>query len=98
MGSNPCKRLVEKAIGPDGEPFTVTGQTARTLVALVEAGEAGVTALEIASWAFRLSHYIMVLRHRHRLAIPMIWEAHEGGNHGRYVLRSTVTIIEIISS
>lgn len=55
------------------------------------------TALEIASWAFRLSHYVMVLRHKHRLAIPMLWEAHEGGKHGRYVLRSTVTILEIIA-
>lgn len=93
----PHKRLVVKAAGPEGQPFTVTGQTARTLLALVKAEAAGVTALEIASWAFRLSHYVMVLRHTHRLAIPMIWEAHEGGKHGRYVLRSAVTILEIIS-
>lgn len=93
----PRKRLVVKATGPEGQPFTVTGQTARTLLALVKAEAVGVTALEIASWAFRLSHYIMVLRHKHRLAIRMLWEAHEGGKHGRYVLRSTVTILEIIS-
>lgn len=93
----PQKRLVVKATGPEGQPFTVTGQTARALLALVKAGAAGVTALEIASWAFRLSHYVMVLRHKHRLAIPMLWEAHEGGKHGRYVLRSTVTILEIIA-
>lgn len=93
----PHKRLVVKATGPEGQPFTVTGQVARTLLALVKAGAAGVTALEIASWAFRVSHYVMVLRHKHRLEIPMIWEAHEGGKHGRYVLQSTVTIIEIIS-
>lgn len=93
----PRKRLIVKAKGPDGQPFTVTGQTARTLLALVKAEAAGVTALEIASWAFRLSHYVMVLRHKHRLAIPMLWEAHEGGKHGRYVLRSSVTILEMIS-
>lgn len=93
----PFKRLVVKALGPEGQPFTVTGQTARTLLALVKAGAAGVTALEIASWAFRLSHYVMVLRHKHRLAIPMLWEAHEGGKHGRYILRPNVTILEIIS-
>ena len=93
----PRKGLLVKAKREDGQPFTVTGQTARTLLALVKAGAAGVTALEIASWAFRLSHYIMVLRHKHRLAIPMQWEAHEGGKHGRYVLRSTVTIVEVIS-
>jgi hypothetical protein len=93
----PRKRLVVKALGPESQPFTVTGQTARTLLALVKAGAAGVTALEVSSWAFRLSHYVMVLRHKHRLAIPLQWEAHEGGKHGRYVLRSTVTIIEVIS-
>jgi hypothetical protein len=93
----PRKGLLVRAKGPDGQRFTVTGQTARTLLALVKAGAAGVTALEIASWAFRLSHYVMVLRHKHRLAIPMQWEAHECGKHGRYVLRSTVTIIEVIS-
>lgn len=93
----PRKGLLVRAKGPDGQPFTVTGQTARTLLALVKAGAAGVTALEVASWASRLSHYVMVLRHKHQLAIPMQWEAHEGGKHGRYVLRSTVTIIEVIS-
>ncbi|KPH57657.1 hypothetical protein ADT71_28490 [Novosphingobium sp. ST904] len=93
----PFKRLVVKATGPEDQPITVTGQTARTLLALVKAGAAGVTALEIASWAFRLSHYIMVLRHKHRLAIPMLWEAHEGGKHGRYVLCSAVTLLTIIS-
>lgn len=91
------KRLVVKALGSEDQPFTVTGQTARTLLALIKAGAAGVTAIEISSWAFRLSHYVMVLRHKHRLAIPMFWEAHEGGKHGRYILRSTVTILEIIS-
>ncbi|WP_420821300.1 winged helix domain-containing protein [Pseudopontixanthobacter vadosimaris] len=75
----------------------MTGQTARTLLALVNAGATGVTALEVASWAFRLSHSVMVLRHKHRLAIPMKWEAHERSKHGRYVLRSTVTIIEVTS-
>ena len=94
----PRKGLLVRAKGPDGLPVTVTGQTARTLLALVKAGAAGVTALEVASWAFRLSHYVLVLRRRHRLAIPMQWEAHEGGKHGRYFLRSTVTIIEVISA
>ena len=94
----PHKRLIVKAIGPEGQPFTVTGQTARTLLALVKAEAVGVTALEIASWAFRLSHYVMVLRHKHGLAIPIFWEAHDGGRHGRYVLRSTVILIEVISN
>lgn len=98
MRNNSRKRLVVKAFGPDGQTFSVTGQIARTLLSLIDAGKSGVTAHEIASWAFRLSHYIMVLRHKHRLEIVMLWEAHEGGKHGRYVLRSTVTIVEIISN
>lgn len=63
------KRLVVKAIGPNGQPFTVIGQFARTLLALVDAGARGVTARELASWAFRLSHYVLILRHRHGLSI-----------------------------
>ena len=93
----PRKRLVVKAIGPDGQPFTLIGQFARTLLALVEAGPRGVTARELASWAFRLSHYVLILRHRHGLSIVTQWEAHEGGKHARYVLRCTVTILQPVS-
>ena len=75
----PRKRLIVKAIGPDGQPFNVTGQFARTLLAMVEAGARGVTARELASWAFRLSHYVLILRHRHGLSIITQWEPHEGG-------------------
>jgi len=93
----PRKRLVVKAIGPDGQPFTVTGQNAKALLALVKAGAAGVTALDVAAWAFRLAAHCHVLRHRHHLSIFTLWEGHEGGRHARYVLRSTVTILEIIA-
>jgi hypothetical protein len=56
LAGQPHKRRVRgeptiDAIGPFGR-FTVTGQTARALVALVKAGPAGVTALEVNSWAF----------------------------------------------
>lgn len=94
--TRPRKRLRAKARAPDGQPFTVTGQPARAVLALLKAGAAGVTAMEVSSWAFRLSHYVMVLRHQHGLEIVTQWEAHEGGRHGRYVLRSTVIILEII--
>lgn len=93
----PRKRLVVKAIGPDGQPFTVTGQNAKALLALVKAGAAGVTALDVAAWAFRLAAHCHVLRHRHRLSIITLWEGHEGGRHARYVLRSSVTIIQPVS-
>lgn len=93
----PRKRLVVKAIGPDGQQFTVAGQFARTLLALVEAGARGATAKELANWAFRLSHYVLILRHRHGLSIITQWEAHDGGKHARYVLRSSVTILQPVS-
>jgi hypothetical protein len=81
------------AIGPDGR-FMVTGQTARALVALVKAGPAGVTALELSSWALRLSAYIHRLRHENGLAIVTERERHDGGWHGRFVLRCPVILLE----
>ncbi len=93
----PRKRLVVKAIGPDGQRFTVTGQNAKALLALVKADAAGVTALDVAAWAFRLAAHCHVLRHRHRLSIVTLWEGHEGGRHARYVLRSSVTILQPVS-
>ena len=97
LSGGPRKRLVVKAIGPDGKPFTVTGQNAKALLALVKAGAAGVTALDVAAWAFRLAAHGHVLRHRHGLSIITRWEEHEGGRHARYVLRSTVTILQPVS-
>jgi hypothetical protein len=91
------KRLVVKAIDPDGQPFTVTGQNAKALLALVKAGATGVTALEVAAWAFRLAAHCHVLRHTHRLSIITLWERHEGGRHARYVLRSRVSILKPVS-
>lgn len=93
----PRKRLVVQAIGPEGQPFTVTGQFARTLLALVEAGARGVTAQDLASWAFRLSHYVHHLRHKCALSIETLHEAHEGGKHARYVMRCSVTILRPVS-
>jgi hypothetical protein len=77
--------------GPLGR-FVVTGQTARALVALVKAGKAGVTALEVNSWAYRLGAYVHRLRHENGLAIETVREPHDGGWHGRYVLRCPVVL------
>ena len=75
----------------------VTGRFAQTLKALVDTGEKGVTALDLAHWAVRHSHYIWVLRRKHGLNIATFEESHGGdypGRHGRYVLKSTVEIID----
>ena len=87
------KRRTLTAIGPDGA-FTVSGQVAKALAALLSAGAAGVTALEVNSWAYRLGAYVHTLRHRYGLVIETVRELHEGGWHGRYVLRSPVSIGE----
>ncbi|MES2119721.1 MAG: hypothetical protein V4513_03990 [Pseudomonadota bacterium] len=79
------------AVGPQGR-FTVAGQEAKALLALVSAGSDGRTALEVASWAYRFGAYVWKLRHRYGLAIETRRELHEGGWHARYVLASPVTI------
>jgi hypothetical protein len=93
-GANGKKRQALSAVGPDG-PFVVRGQMAKTLRALVAAGDRGATAQEVSSWAFRLGGYVYFLRHVHGLVIELQREPHEGGWHGRYVLRSNVTITTV---
>ena len=74
--------------------ITVHGQTAKALLALVEAGLKGVTALEAASWAYRFAAYCHDLRRKHGLSIRTERESHPGGWHGRHVLDSDVRIQE----
>ena len=59
----------------------VVGRYAQTLMALVEAGPRGVTALEMSSWTLRLSHYIFILRTRDGLNIETQNEPHDGGTY-----------------
>ncbi len=92
MPSRPYRRIVIEAVGPNG-PFAVIGQVGKALVALVENGAAGVTALEVHSWAYRLGAYVHTLRHDYGLAIETVHEDHEGGWHARYRLLSPVSII-----
>jgi len=96
--TTPRKRLVVKANGPGGQPFTETGQVAKVLLALLEAGEAGITPLARQTWSLRLSDHVRKLRNRRDLVIVTLWGRHDDGRHARYVLRSSVTIIEIISN
>ena len=76
----------------DDRPFIVRGQVAKALVALVSGGDRGVSALEVAGWAYRLAAYCYELRTRYGLAIRTEREEHPGGWHGRHVLETPVTI------
>ena len=81
------------AHSPEGDrPFIVRGQTAKALIALVCGGDRGVSALEVATWAYRLAAYCHELRTRYSLAIRTEREEHPGGWHGRHVLETPVTI------
>lgn len=75
--------------------FSVTGQNARTLLALVNKGPRGATALEVSNWAFRLAAYVHELKHLYGLNIVTLREAHPGGCHGRYVLLDAVVIVSV---
>lgn len=95
--TTPRKRSVVRAIGPGGQPFTESGQVAKVLQALIEADEAGITPLARETWSLRLSDHVRKLKNRRGLVIVTLWGKHDDGRHARYVLRSTVTIIEVIS-
>lgn len=88
------KRRTLTATGPAGT-FTLRGQVAKALSALLAAGATGVTALEVNSWAYRLGAYVHTLRHEYGLAIETMRELHEGGWHARYILRTPVTVGEV---
>ncbi len=94
----PRKRLVVKAIGPDSQPFTVSGQVAKVLLALIEAEDAGVTPLARETWSLRLSDHVRRLKNHRGLSIVTLWGKHDDGRHARYVLLSTVIVIEIIKN
>jgi hypothetical protein len=75
--------------------FVLNGRDAQTLIALVEAKQKGTTALEISSWALRLSAYIFNLRKECGLDIITNTEPHDGGHHGRYILQDDVKILKV---
>ena len=89
------KFLARFRIAGEEKIHQVEGQEARTLLALASAGAAGVTALEISTWALRVSHYVFKLR-GHGLLVDMEREPHHGpvpGRHGRYRLRTAIQIL-----
>ena len=75
--------------------FVLNGRDCQALIALVEAKQQGTTALEISSWALRLSAYIFNLRTECGLDIITNTEPHDGGHHGRYTLQDDVKILEV---
>jgi hypothetical protein len=75
--------------------FVVIGQTARTLLALVESRPGGCTALEVSAWALRFAAYCHDLKHKHGLDIVTEREDHPGGWHGRHILMTDVTILYV---
>jgi hypothetical protein len=75
--------------------FEVRGQTAKALVALVDAGDRGLSALDVSSWAYRFAAYTFDLRTKYGLEIQTLREEHPGGWHGRHVLRTSVRIVSV---
>jgi hypothetical protein len=76
--------------------FIVRGQSAKALIALVNGGDQGVTALEAATWAYRFAAYCFELRTRYRLSIRTEREEHPGGWHGRHVLETPVKVVLVV--
>lgn len=93
----PRKPLLVRAMVDGARRIAVRGQNARALLCLLKAGERGITSRDAFEWAHWFPSYVYDLRKAHRLRIESIIESHEGGKHARYILRSRVTIIQIIT-
>ncbi|MAZ75668.1 MAG: hypothetical protein CMH31_00015 [Micavibrio sp.] len=82
--------------GKQSKEIHITSRTvARTILALAMAGNQGITALEVSSWAFRLPAYVHILRRKHGLDIETLREDHPHGWHGRFFLHTPVEILSI---
>jgi hypothetical protein len=91
------KLLTRFKISGTDRVLSVRGQEARSLNALVVAGDAGITSLEVSTWALRLAHYCWKLK-KLGLDIDCAREPHAGpvpGKHGRYFLKSLIEIVEV---
>ena len=78
--------------GDDTRIISLKGRDRWTLEMLMQAGEHGLTAMELNGP--RVHAYVFDLRHEHGLTIITENEMHEGdfpGRHGRYFLLSNVT-------
>ena len=87
--------IVTARVLPDGQPFTLIGQQAKTLVTLNNLRMRGVTVFDFQGGVgYRLAAYIHTLSKRRFLNIEMTREKHDGGWHGRWFLKSPLEIIE----
>jgi hypothetical protein len=87
-----------KAVIDDRPVIVIKGRFAHCLYTLSRAGEAGVSPATDDSMP-RWSHYVFWLRKRCGVGIETMTEKHGGpyaGTHARYVLRSKVTILEVV--
>ena len=93
------KRLkVAARILPDGQPFSCTGQEAKTLLLLLQKGAAGVEAYDFRGGPpFRLPAYCHSLIKHKGLHIETQRVKHDGGWHGRFVLHTLVKIIAVVN-
>ncbi len=88
------KLKIRARVLPDGHPFVCRGQEAKTLLLLVEKGPVGVVAFDFRGGPpFRLPAYTWALNRSFGLAIDTLRESHDGGWHGRFVLRTPVEIL-----
>jgi hypothetical protein len=89
--------VVELHVCVDGGPTKrVRGRDAWLLKRLIDAGDRGVTTIELP--APRVSHYLWKLRQA-GISIETIREAHDGpfaGQHGRFRLTCSVVINAVI--
>jgi len=88
------KYVITVRVEHDGLSLTFKGRDAWALRELMDAGDLGVTPLDTPGP--RWSGYVHKLRGA-GLVIETIHESHRGpfpGTHARYVLRSTVTVLD----
>jgi hypothetical protein len=80
---------------PDGQPFTVKGREAWSLLHLIKAGARGCSALDYP--AVRWAAYVHDLRHDFGIRIETEHESHGGpfpGSHARYRLVSECVCLD----
>lgn len=86
-------RIKKATLNINGKKVTTTGtRIYQTIKILNQRKVRGVSSLNIVPWGTRLSGYISDLRYIYGLDIETIMFPHDGGMHGRYFLKTPVTI------